>query len=197
VNIGAAVHSCQVQNRAPESPPVRILSQFSTLRAHLAVRSKTRRSDAERRTGATRPVCACGRARGGSRHGVNIRGAAWPRYAVCQLAQALHRGAERRACRPRWCQSWRGAATTAGRSAITTGGRRQKRDCNPSTAVTARRWDAANQHRVRLWRSRDIGRRTDGRSTPAASSRSSIAAVLFIAFHGSWNRAPLPQQGYR
>jgi len=28
------------------------------------------------------------------------------------------------------------------------------------TAATARRWDAANQHRVRLWRSRDIGRRT-------------------------------------
>ena len=46
-------------------------------------------------------------------------------------------------------------------------------------------------------RSRATGRRWRSRSIRATRSGAAYTGGLFVTFHGSWNRAPLPQEGYR
>ena len=51
--------------------------------------------------------------------------------------------------------------------------------------------------RRRCWPSPATGRRTTSCSTPARRFPAEAQGGAFIAFHGSWNRAPLPQGGYQ
>jgi len=132
VNIGAPSNSCQVQNRAPESPgqdPV----PFSTLRAHLAVDPKHGRSDAGTTDSATRPGLRNAVALAVDPGTGSISRRSMARYAVCQLAKLYTEGAERLAGRPRWCSSWRPGGDYGWRSANYDWRRRQN-VMNPSTA---------------------------------------------------------------
>ena len=67
----------------------------------------------------------------------------------------------------------------------------------PSTAATAASSAASartNSHRSR--RFPRIGHRTAWCSTISRNSRRTTGNGVFIAFHGSWDRAPYPQEGY-
>ena len=75
--------------------------------------------------------------------------------------------------------------------------RRRSSCTNPG--VRRRRQEDRSLRRVHAAgrrRSPDTGRRTTCCSTPARSFPRQYQGGAFVAFHGSWNRAPLPQAGY-
>ena len=99
--------------------------------------------------------------------------------------------------RPRsWC-SWSEAPTMAGRIATSTSsqhklvlapeyggdGGKAVGACAPTSELPSRRFPGTGR--------RTISRLYDGQQFPAA-----YRGGAFIAFHGSWNRAPFPQGGY-
>jgi mono/diheme cytochrome c family protein len=63
-------------------------------------------------------------------------------------------------------------------------------------AATARKSDCALKSEALSQSSPPTGRQTTSRSTTGSSSRPAYRGGAFIAFHGSWNRAPFPQGGY-
>ncbi len=99
--------------------------------------------------------------------------------------------------RPRNSGRCRRAPTTAGRIATTIPSR-TRRWRHPSTAVTASSRAIAAARRSR--RSRFPGHWAP-LQLAFVPRRSALGAAYeggaFLAFHGSWNRAPLPQAGYR
>ena len=196
LNVGSATNSCQKKDRANESMGIDPCTELET-------RAGIWKYDAEQ---AEPEVLAEGALRHGhpQRDGHRLRprrqalrDAARPRSAPRQLAEALPddevSGGE----------SGRGAdAGQPGRRLrlallLLLGRRRRSSSTHRSTAATARRRTAARTRRRRSPSSPDTGRRCRSSSTPAARFPARYKDGAFIAFHGSWNRAPEPQAGYR
>ena len=74
---------------------------------------------------------------------------------------------------------------------------RQARGRARNTAATRRRNPKPASIRIRWSRFPRTGRLTTCCSIRARISRRSTSEGAFIAFHGSWNRAPEPQAGYK
>ena len=101
-----------------------------------------------------------------------------------------------RRCRLKNCSFSPQEQTTVGRNATTINCRRSWCSLLNMAAMGARPWASVPTGGVPSLLFQDIGRPIIWRSIMATSFRRAIAAAPFIAFHGSWNRAPLPQGGY-
>ena len=195
VNIGSATNSCQLRDRSTRSPgrdPCDELGgraglwRFSAV-AHCASATRTasrfatglRNAEA---TGGCTPRPASLFAAPHGRDQLGARTGATPTPGTPS-------------CRPRsWCR-WSRATTSAGPTATSICSR-GRRSCPPSTAVTGQPVGRCATKKVPLigfpghWAPMAIAF-YDGKQFPA-----SVPGGAFVAFHGSWNRAPLPQQGY-
>ena len=192
VKIGSATNSCQQDEPEPESPGRDPCTELERRAGHLALRRRPRGAALRRRPalGDGPPERRGARRAAGDERGLGRDARARP--AGRQL------GLQRRGQRQ---QSGRGAGAGLGGRRLRLAllllqQRRDTRRCSrPSTAATGKRSAGARRPRTRRSRSPATGRRWRSRSIRATSSGPAYTGGLFITFHGSWNRAPLPQDG--
>jgi len=194
VNIGSATNSCQVKDRSTESrgqdPCPELAYRAGVWRFDANKHGQTQASGSRYATG-IRNAVGLGFAPSGelyaTQHGRDQLGQNWPK--LFTLEQSAEKPSEE------FFKLSEGT-TTAGRTVTTT--RSSVTWCSrPSMAATARPWDAARTRRSR-WSAFPAHWAPDGlafyRGTQFPAQYRDGA---FVAFHGSWNRAPLPQAGYR
>ena len=195
VDLGSATNACQKQNRVAGSPgydPCTELETRAGIWRYDAGKTGQRFSPAERYATGLRngegfafstPLAGCsllstaatsfGRIGGSSTHSNKARN-----------------------CRPRKSSNSKRAPITAGRNVISMDFRESSCWRRNMVVTVARRSASALRKKPPLLSFRGIGRQTISSSTTARTFRQPIEAGAFIAFHGSWNRAPEPQGGY-
>ncbi len=172
-----------------ESPGHRPLHRTGNPRRHLALRRQQDLASNSRRPSVSPPACAMARAFPSTRQAACSR----PSTAATNCRRtgpSSTRASRAPNCRPRnWSNSNR-APISAGLNATSTASRRSSCSRRNMAATAARRSAFARRSRRPSRAFPPIGRPTTCRSTTARLSRSRYRGGAFIAFHGSWNRAP-------
>ena len=195
VEMGSATNTCEIKNRMPHSKgndPCTELETRAGIWRYDANKLDQKFSPAERyatglRNGEGFDFDEAGRLFV-TQHGRDQLHEDWPElYSV----RARFRSSGRRG---RGAEGRR--AITAGRTATSTA--LSKSSCwrRSMAATVARRSGLRQKTAAGRGVSRRIGRRTISRSTRASMFPKVYRGGAFIAFHGSWNRAPGPQGGY-
>ena len=195
VNVGAPSNVC-MENRRPGTPGQEPCLQRRASGQRVAIRRHARRANAGVRWPPVRhrhPEHR--RDRLGPRHPGDLRGAARPRRGEHALARPLQRGRECRAavrgavqaeCRHRLGWPYCYHDRFQGHDGAGAGIRRRRTRSGP----VCRRRTPAGRVPGALGAERPAVLRR-----PAVSSR--FREGVFVVFHGSWNRAPLEQGGYK
>ena len=193
VNLGSDTNSCQQKDRAtarpgairaPSSRPGPVCGAFPPRARAAARRRPTVRHRAPERARRSRSIPRAA-----------ISGP--PRTAATSWRRTGASTSGRAPRTPARSSSASSAATTSAGPTATTTWTSRPRCSPPSTAATASRSAAARKREgTRRGVPRPLG--ADGRRLRRSGALGdAYAEGAFIAFHGSWNRAPLPQAGYR
>ena len=192
VSIGSATNSCQQSDRHARSPGHRSVHRARAARRHLAVLRDQGGTDVRVRTPLRDRHAESTRDHDPAWHRRAVRGHSRSRPARRQLG--LQRRAERG-------ESGGGAGGGAGRRRLRLAvlllqrWRTRPRCSRPSTAATARRSGAARRPRIRPFAFPAHWAPLALAFYPGDGFGEKYKDGLFVAFHGSWNRAPAAAGG--